>query len=136
MSKTWHYHVTKFRVEEEEDRFVFVLDPCGSGGRLYRGELHLDSFHYGDELAPLIEEQHPIAFNRENAPAYCTHCASSNRNMFLGNPLVFVVDGMAQSSPGMPCRQYLYKKNAARTVEPELLAQVGMSGLLPVKQIE
>ena len=137
LAKVWHYHVAKFRVEEEEHRFRFVLDPCGSGGRLFRGEFHLDSFHYGDELSPLVEEKHSIAFNREGAPHYCTHCASSNRDMFKGGgPLVFVVDGMAQMRPGMACHQYLWKKNAPREVEPRLLEQVGMAELLPVKQVE
>lgn len=135
-AKIWHYHVGKFRVQEDENRFAFVLDPCGSGGRLYRGEMHLDSFHYGDNLAPFIEEEHPIAFNRKNAPAYCTHCASSNRDMFKGNPLVFVIDGMAQHTPGAPCRQYLYKQGAPREVEQELLDQVGVAELLPLKQLD
>ena len=136
LAKVWHYHVAKFRVEEEENRFRFVLDPCGSGGRLYRGEMHLDSFHYGDTLSPLVKGKHNIAFNREDAPHYCTHCASSNRDMFLGAPLVFVVDGTAQSRPGAPCHQYLWKREAPREVEPRLLEQVGMSELLPLKQID
>jgi len=137
LAKVWNYHVAKFRVEEEESRFRFVLDPCGSGGRLYRGEMHLDSFHYGDELSPLVEDKHKIAFNRKEAPHYCTHCASSNRDMFLGGgPLVFVVDGTAQSRPGVPCHQYLWKKDAPREVEPRLLEQVGVAELLPLKQLD
>ena len=134
LAKVWHYHIAEFHIEEEENRFCFVLDPCGSGGRLYRGEFHLDSFHYGGELSALIEEEHPIAFNRKNAPTYCTHCASSNRDMFKGNPLVFVIDGMSMCKPGAPCRQYLYKQGAPREVEPDLLRQVGMTELQPLKQ--
>ena len=136
LAKVWHYHVAKFRVEEEENRFRFVLDPCGSGGRLYRGEMHLDSFHYGDELSPLVEGKHKIAFNREGAPHYCTHCASSNRDMFLGGPLVFVVDGTAQSRPGAACHQYLWKTDAPREVESRLLQQVGVPELLPLRQLD
>jgi len=30
--QTWHYHQATFRVEEEEDRFAFILDPCGAAG--------------------------------------------------------------------------------------------------------
>jgi hypothetical protein len=135
-AKIWHYHVGKFEVEEEEHRFRFVLDPCGSGGRLYRGEMHLDSFHYGDELAPLIKEKHPIAFNRLDAPGYCTHCASSNRDMFKGNPFVFVVDGEAQSAPGKPCHQYLYKKGAPLDIEQRILAQVNMGEVIPTSTVD
>jgi hypothetical protein len=136
MSKVWHYHIADFHVEEEEDRFAFVLNPCGSGGRLYRGEFHLDSFHYGDNLATIVEEEHPIAFNRKNAPSYCTHCASGNRSMFQGNPLVFVVDGKSQAKPGMACRQYVYKQDQPRHAHQELLDQVGMTELLPLIQLD
>ena len=28
--RTWYYHQAKFTVVEEENRFKFILDPCGS----------------------------------------------------------------------------------------------------------
>ncbi len=127
LAQNWHYHQGAFRIEEEDDRFVFILDPCGSGGRMVREEMAKDSFHYNTELAPLEPEASDITFNRKDFPLYCTHCASGNIDQFKGKPLIFVVDGHAQMRRGMPCRQYVWKKGAEPKVERRLLAQVGMA---------
>ncbi len=134
VARTWNYHCADFTVHEEEDRFVFRLDPCGSGGRLFRGTMWRDMFRYGNELAPLIPEPHNINFNRRNAPAYCTHCAASNRAQLKDgpdgkNPRFFVIDGHAQLKPGQPCQQFSYKKAAVRgEMDPAIPAQIGLRG--------
>ncbi len=132
VARTWNYHCADFTIAEEEDRFVFRLDPCGSGGRLLRGQMWRDMFHYGEPLSPMMEKPHNINFNRTQAPTYCTHCAASNRAQLAGassetHPLFFVIDGHAQLRPGQPCRQFAYKKRAVRAhVDPALFAQVGL----------
>ncbi|HJV87746.1 MAG TPA: hypothetical protein VJ698_19910 [Noviherbaspirillum sp.] len=127
IAKTWNYHCADFTLREEDDRFVFVLDPCGSGGRLLRGEMWRDMFRYGQPLAPFIALPHNITFGRSEAPAYCTHCAASNRAQLKAGPFFFVIDGHAQMKPGQACRQFSYKKGISRQqVDPALLAQIGM----------
>ena len=89
-------------------------------------------FHYGEPLSPIMPEPHDINFNRCGAPAYCTHCAASNRAQLEGassesHPLFFVIDGHAQIKPGEACRQFSYKKRAARIaqradIEPDRIA--------------
>lgn len=129
---TWNYHCADFRVHEEEDRFVFTLDPCGSGGRLFRGQMWRDLYRYGRPLSPTVEGPHPIVFMRRDAPSYCSHCAASNRTQLSRAadrtvPLFFVIDGTAQQRPGMPCRTYVYKKDADRgRIEPRLFEMVGL----------
>lgn len=138
IARTWNYYCADFRVHEENDRFVFTLDPCGSGGRLFRGRMWRDMFQYGRPLSPLVQEPHPIAFLRERAPSYCTHCAPSNRAQLSRagdptTPLFFVIDGHAQQRPGMPCRTYVYKTGAdRRRVDPALFAQIGLAPPAPV----
>jgi hypothetical protein len=129
--QTWHYHQATFRVEEEENRFAFILDPCGSGGRMYRGDMHKGRFQYGTGMPCLMKEPANINFNRKDYPVYCTHCASSNRDQYEGNPFVFVIDGHAMKDPNSPCVQYLYKKDAKREVSPEMLAHVGKTEVTP-----
>ena len=129
--QTWHYHQATFRVAEEEDRFAFILDPCGSGGRMYRSDMHKGRFQYGVGLPCLMKEPANINFNRKDFPIYCTHCASSNRDQFEGNPFPFVIDGQAMKDPKSACIQYLYKKAAKREVSPEMLAQVGKTEITP-----
>ncbi len=133
VARTWNYHMADFTVHEEADRFEFRLDPCGSGGRLFRGQVWRDMFHYGEPLAPLMPDAHPINFGRRDAPAYCTHCAASNRAQLKGagdgaTPLFFVIDGHAQMRPGQPCRQYTYRKGTPATrVAPALFEQIGLA---------
>ena len=133
IARTWNYHCADFTIEEEEDRFVFRLDPCGSGGRLFRGEMWRDMFRYGEPLSPIMPDPHNINFSRASAPVYCTHCAASNRAQLSGgssdtHPLFFVIDGHAQLKPGEACRQFSYKKCTAReTVDPALFREIGLS---------
>lgn len=129
--RVWHYHQATFQVEEQENRFAFILDPCGSGGRMYRAEMHKGRFRYGEGIPCLMKEPADINFNRKDFPIYCTHCASSNRDPFEGNPLIFVVDGHSQKDPGSPCIEYLYKKAAPREASPGMLAQVGLTAVQP-----
>ncbi len=127
----WHYHQATFRIREEENRFVFILDPCGSGGRMYRSDMSKGRFRYGKGMPCLMKEPANINFNRKDYPIYCTHCASSNRDQFEGNPFVLLIDGHAMKDPDSPCVHYLYKKDAKREVSPEMLAQVGKTEVKP-----
>ncbi|MFO7962763.1 MAG: hypothetical protein R6U50_02480 [Desulfobacterales bacterium] len=132
--RTWYYHQAAFTIEEEEDRFKFILDPCGSGGRLYRGEIGGGAYPYGGNMLCLMDEPADINFNRRDFPIYCTHCAATNRDQFMGQPWPFIVDGHSQMRPGMPCIQYFYKKDAKREIDAALPAQVGLSGVSPLKE--
>lgn len=137
MALTWNYHMADFTLHEEPDRFVFRLDPCGSGGRLLRGTVWRKLFHYGEPLSATMAEPHPINFMRRDAPTYCTHCAASNRAQLrqVGDPAVplfFVIDGHAQMQPGQPCRMFTYRKAAARDrIDPALLRQIGLEPAAP-----
>jgi hypothetical protein len=141
VAKTWNYHCADFSIEEEDDRFVFRLDPCGSGGRLFRGRMWRDMFHYGEPMAPLMEDPHNINFNRRHAPTYCTHCAASNRAQLREgpggtNPRFFVIDGHAQLKPGQACRQFTYKKASAREdMDKAVPAQIGLHWTSPERKI-
>ncbi|MCL4553829.1 MAG: hypothetical protein M1565_01670 [Actinobacteria bacterium] len=130
LCRVHNYHMMTFALTEEEDRFAFKLDPCGSGGRLYRGQMWRDVFRYGTgEITQLIKEEHAATFYRQDFPVYCSHCSSHNRDQFKRGFLWFINDGRLQSEPGKPCAQYYYKKSKGiRTaqVEPDLRAQVGM----------
>jgi len=133
--RMWYYHQATFRVSEEEDRFVFHLDPCGSGGRLYRGEVLMPGvFRYGTGMLRESLEADDITFGRAPFPIYCIHCAATNRDQFEGKPWSFIIDGEAMSEPAAPCIQYLYKKEAPRVAPPKLLKQVGLREAKPLEE--
>ena len=131
--RLWYYHQATFRVTEEEDRFAFHLDPCGSGGRLYRGEALMPGvFRYGKGMLCEIQEPGDLTFGRAPFPIYCIHCAATNRDQYDGKPWAFIIDGETMSDPSKPCTQYLYKKEAPRKAPPSLLTQVGLSEAKPL----
>ncbi len=135
LARNWYYHQACFTVTEEQDRFVFTLEPCGSGGRLWRGEMEpYGFFRYGDDLLCHIVEASDITFGRTSFPIYCTHCAVTNKDQLVDKPWAFLVDGSAMSEPGRPCRQYLYKKKAARKGPEHLLRQVGLVSVEPLRK--
>lgn len=63
-------------VIEEKDRYVLVFDPCGSGGRMRRGD-PVDGtpprtgppYNFG-----VTRESHPWSFGQRGVPYYCIHC--------------------------------------------------------------
>lgn len=122
-----HYHMMRFVLTEDADRFVFRLDPCGSGGRLLRGEMWRNLFQYGaNPDARRVSDTHVITFGRKDLPVYCTHCAAHNRDQFLHDVLYFVNDGHAQRQAGTACMQFTYKKGVhVDRVDSALKAQVG-----------
>lgn len=126
VARTWNYHMADFSVTETNEAYLFTLDPCGSGGRLYRGTVWRDMFRYGATLAPILTQSHPISFRRAETPTYCTHCAASNRAQLKGGPqapLFFLIDGHAQIRSGDACRQFTMKKGEREV--SLFLSQVG-----------
>jgi len=133
--RNWHYHQATFTVTEEQERFVLHLDPCGSGGRLCRGEMCGGGrFRYGEGPLSTLREPSPLTFQRSPYPSYCIHCAATNRDQFQGKPWGFVVDGDALDAPAFACRQFLYKKTAPRRAPARLLEQVGLHRAEPLER--
>jgi hypothetical protein len=63
-------------LREEEDRWVFRFDPCGSGGRTLRAGANADG---ADRAGPpfgfgVTTEQHDWAWQTEGVCLYCVHC--------------------------------------------------------------
>ncbi|HYW03683.1 MAG TPA: hypothetical protein VFA86_07035 [Gammaproteobacteria bacterium] len=112
LAATWRAHSTegvgpdagRFRIEEDEEKFTFVLDPAGSGGRLYRRGMYEPPKSYAK-----TRRAHPWSFNREGLPYYCAHCTFMNEILPIresGAPL-YPLD--PPESPEDVCRWYLYK---------------------------
>lgn len=49
---------------EEDDRYVGVCDPCGSGGKLRR-----------EGIGGVTKKAYPWSWNRAGIPYYCCHCS-------------------------------------------------------------
>ena len=117
-------------ITEHEDRFTVRMDPCGSGGRMRRGD-PVDGtpsrlgapYHFGTTKAP-----HDWSWGRTDVPYYCTHCAM-NEIMpmeFGGHPL-WVTDFDPDAS--RPCQWQFYKR--AEDIPEAYYTRVGRSKPAP-----
>ncbi len=95
-------------VRDEGTRYVVESDPCGSGGRMRRG----DAFGPRTQ-APfnnlVVKNAYPWTWGKPNVPAYCTHCAALEIASIhrFGYP-IFVTD--YSEDPNLPCRYLFYKR--------------------------
>ncbi|PVX62709.1 hypothetical protein [Paraburkholderia unamae] len=101
-------------VEEDDEKYTIRLDPCGSGGRMRRGDPADGS---PSRLGPPYEfgvtaQAHDWSWGQENVPYYCAHCAVNEilPMEWGGHPLwVTAFDPDASR----PCAWLLYKKAEA-----------------------
>lgn len=93
--------MSDFQVIEEPDRYVMVLDPCGTGGRLRRA---------GNATKGVTKTGHPWSWSKTGVPYYCTHCCTLQEVLPIearGYPIC-VTD--FNEDAGQPCRHLYYKK--------------------------
>ncbi len=100
-------HNGNLKIEEDDEKFTFIMNPCGSGGRLWRGETQGVCLkrHY------MTIKPHIMNLGQEGLPAYCTHCPVWNSLLpfeWFGNPL-WVYD--LPTKPEDPCKAYIYKNS-------------------------
>lgn len=116
LAATWRAHSTSgkgphpgsFTITEDDEKFTFSMNPCGSGQRLVRmGK------YEGDDGFKLTERAHDWSYGREGFPMYCTHCAFMNEVQpieWLGFP-IYPSDPPDDYSRD-PCVWYWYKDPA------------------------
>jgi hypothetical protein len=95
---------------EEEDRISIKMDPCGSGGRLRRGDPVSGTpsrlgppYHFG-----ATKKGYPWSWGRRNVPYYCVHCAINEilPTEWGGYPLW--VTGYSDDA-SLPCYWHFYR---------------------------
>jgi hypothetical protein len=116
LAATWRAHSVggtgpepgAFTITEDEEKFTFVMNPCGSGQRLVRRGLY-EKAGYGRTL-----EAHDWSYGREGFPLYCTHCAFMNESLpiqWSGYP-IYPSDPPKDYATD-PCTWYWYKEKEA-----------------------
>ncbi len=97
-------------IVETEDCYEIVMDPCGSGGRMRRGDpvngtpSRLDPpYEFGK-----TKKAYPWSFGEPDVPYYCLHCAVNEIvPMELGGHPLWVTDYQADAAK--PCKWLFYK---------------------------
>ena len=112
-----HYQAVEIR--EDEEKFVFKMKPCGSGGRLVlEGK-------YGPPRNFLeVKKPQPMTYGIEDLPVYCCH-----GHFMASLPLAWgrapVMFEIPSDKPGKkPCEFWVYKDPQA--IPPEAYAKSGV----------
>ena len=110
---------TTMQIEEDEEKFTFIQDPCGSCARQHR-----DGRYEGPAALATIKEKHPLSFMHGDVTAYRTHIAVMHFIMpieRIGAPWPAIECPFTKDEP---CRLVLYKN--PRRAAPEHYQRVGM----------
>lgn len=118
-------HLGDVEVTEEPDRYVLSFSPCGSGGRMRRGD---DTTGTGRRTEPpyrfgVTTRAHAWSWGEKGVCLYCAHCSIVNEILpmkALGYPKRVTEYPREE---GQPCRWLVYK--APELVPEECYERVG-----------
>jgi hypothetical protein len=113
LAATWRAHSGgetgpnpgRFTITEDDEKFTFTMNPCGSGQRLWR-----NGAYRGEKAYPVTAEAHDWSYGRKNLPLYCTHCTFMNESLpirWFGLPLY--PSDPPEDFDHDPCTWYWYK---------------------------
>ena len=111
-------------VLEEADRYVIKIDPCGSGGRMRRGD-PVDGT--SSRLGPpynfgTTSKGYDWSWGKQDVPYYCVHCCVNEMMpMEWGGHPLWVTGYDPDASK--PCAWYVYK--TAEAIPQEVYTRVG-----------
>jgi hypothetical protein len=95
-------------LEEDDEKFVFTLNPCGSGGRLINMGAYEGPFAYRK-----LQKPGPHTWGEKDLPIYCAHCTWVHEIFPLaegGEGAQFWVHASPfPKKPGDPCIHHVYK---------------------------
>lgn len=101
---TFHGHLENVKIIEDDEKFVFEVNPCGSGQRLARR---------GGYKPPMdmakVKDAQLMTFNTKDFPIYCIHCPLHELYAFEETGKSWVFTDPPQDWDKDPCRTYLYK---------------------------
>ncbi len=97
-------HLQPLEIEEDDEKVVIKMVPCGSGGRLVLS----DSYAPPKDMAR-IEKAQPMTYGREDFPSYCAHCAVMEilSIEWVGAQMLVIIP--PEDIGKEPCRFCIYK---------------------------
>lgn len=97
-------HLQPLRIVEDDEKFVFMMEPCGSGGRSV-----LDKKYQPPTNFLKVKKPQPMTFGRADFPVYCTHCAVQEMLPIEWSGMPLTVIDPAEKLGEEPCKFILYK---------------------------
>lgn len=101
--------------EEDEDRYTFRFDPCGSGGHILRGDQEV--FDTPPRAEPpynwaILQGEHDFAWNKSGVCLYCTNCCVLMQKKPIeefGYPVRVVEPPVYPDTKDVKCTWHVYK---------------------------
>jgi hypothetical protein len=112
-------HMGDTTILEDDEKFRFVLSPCGSGGRL-----RLGGAYEGPGALPHVEDPSALTFGKPRLPVYCSHCPMWNSMAsaaWFGHPQ-WVYDDPSRTDGS--CTMSIYKR--PENIPGEYLRRLGL----------
>ena len=117
-------------VTEDEDRYTISMDPCGSGGRMRRGDpvngtgsRRDPPYNFG-----ATSKAYPWSWGKKNVPYYCLHCTNMEiLPLDWGDDLLWVTE--YSDDDNAPCAWHFYKDPAK--IPEEYYTRIGRSRPTP-----
>ena len=95
-------------MEEDDEKFILTMNPCGSGGRLINMGAYDGAFGYRK-----LKKAGPHTWGEENVPIYCAHCPIVHEaypvNVAGPGAQFWIHASPFPKKPGDPCIYYIYK---------------------------
>lgn len=111
-------HLMPVKVEEDEEKFIFLMEPCGSGGRLVQ-----EGYYESPVDLLKIEKPQPMTCGQSDFPVYCAHGPIMAMLGIEWSGAPFFFEEPSDKVGEKPCKIYLYKD--PKDTPAELYAKVG-----------
>ena len=111
-------HLQPLEIKEDDEKFIFMMTPCGSGGRL----INEGSYSLPKNFAKVKNAQ-DMTYHIEDLPIYCAHCSFQEIIPIdaKGYPLFVTIPSGKLGEE--PCVIYLYKD--LKAVPDEYYKRIG-----------
>jgi hypothetical protein len=97
-------HLQPLHIEEDDEKIVIQMRPCGSGGRLV-----LEGKYEGADAMLTVKGKQFLTYGRDDFPVYCTHEPVMERQDIAAHGAPFVVVEPAHEIGKQHCNFIIYK---------------------------
>jgi len=97
-------HLQPIRIIEDDEKFILMMEPCGSGGRLILNQKYEPPTNFAK-----VKEPQPMTYWRQDCPAYCAHCALQEILSIRWSGIPWMVMIPPDKLGEQPCQFLLYK---------------------------
>ncbi len=97
-------HLQPLHIEEDDEKIVIQMRPCGSGGRLV-----LEGKYDGPDAFLTVKGKQLLTYGRDSFPVYCAHEPSMERQDITAHGTPFVVVEPAHELGKQHCNFIIYK---------------------------